>query len=254
MGFSGPLGAFIAAWGGFAMIISAPFDNWWHNAYGLDVTILSPPHVLLMSGSSAIDIGTLILISGAMNRAQGDSRAKFRRLFLYVGGIIFMRSCFLITEYTGKRSPAQCDCLSGGLIGGSSCIGGRGACLGTPVGKHHYCRRLHGCCLGPTVDSSTLCSPTETRAGLSKCDSLHSNGVSAVAHSTWTGARPAVESNQGLETMATGCGDWTGVFGELCCLPVALRELPDVSVVAESRFRNALLLIRRYCWVYVRSL
>jgi hypothetical protein len=103
-GFRGPLGAFIAAWGGFAMITSAPFDNWWHNAYGVDVTILSPPHVLLMSGSSAIDIGTLILIGGAMNRAQGDSRAMFRRLFLYVGGIIVMHGCFLITEYT--VSPA----------------------------------------------------------------------------------------------------------------------------------------------------
>jgi hypothetical protein len=103
-GFRGPLGAFIAAWGGFAMITSAPFDNWWHNAYGLDVTILSPPHVLLMSGSIAIDIGTLILIGGAMNRAQGDSRAKFRRLFLYVGGIIVMHSCFLITEYTVSQA------------------------------------------------------------------------------------------------------------------------------------------------------
>src|SRR5580704_5831698 len=99
-GFRGPLGAFIAAWGGFAMITSAPFDNWWHNAYGLDVTILSPPHVLLMSGSIAIDIGTLILIGGAMNRSQGDLRAMFRRMFLYVGGIIVMHSCFLITEYT----------------------------------------------------------------------------------------------------------------------------------------------------------
>jgi hypothetical protein len=99
-GFRGPIGAFIAAWGGFAMITSAPFDNWWHNAYGLDVTILSPPHVLLLSGSIAIDIGTLILIGGFMNRSQGDSRVKFRRLFLYVGGIIVMHGCFLITEYT----------------------------------------------------------------------------------------------------------------------------------------------------------
>jgi hypothetical protein len=103
-GFRGPLGAFIAAWGGFAMITSAPFDNWWHNAYGLDVTILSPPHVLLMSGSIAIDIGTLILIGGSMNRSQGDSRAMFRRLFLYVGGIIVMHGCFLITEYTVSQA------------------------------------------------------------------------------------------------------------------------------------------------------
>ncbi len=28
------------------MITSAPFDDWWHNAYGLDVKILSPPHVV----------------------------------------------------------------------------------------------------------------------------------------------------------------------------------------------------------------
>jgi hypothetical protein len=102
-GFRGPLGAFIAAWGGFAMITSAPFDNWWHNAYGLDVTILSPPHVLLMSGSIAIDIGTLILIGGSLNRSQGDLRAMFRRLFLYVGGIILMHGCFLITEYTENQ-------------------------------------------------------------------------------------------------------------------------------------------------------
>src|SRR5690242_2152087 len=43
-GLRGPLGAFISAWGGVAMLASAPFDNWWHNAYGLDVRIISPPH------------------------------------------------------------------------------------------------------------------------------------------------------------------------------------------------------------------
>ncbi|MGA3213264.1 MAG: hypothetical protein ABSD20_18325, partial [Terriglobales bacterium] len=32
----GPLGAFIAIWGCLAMLTAAPFDNWWHNAYGLD--------------------------------------------------------------------------------------------------------------------------------------------------------------------------------------------------------------------------
>ena len=56
-GFRGPLGAFLCAWGGFAMIASAPFDNWWHNAYGLDVKVLSPPHVVLMLGMIAIRFG-----------------------------------------------------------------------------------------------------------------------------------------------------------------------------------------------------
>src|SRR5580765_7980549 len=47
LGFRGPLGAWVAIWGSLTMLVSAPFDNWWHDAYGLDVVILSPPHSLL---------------------------------------------------------------------------------------------------------------------------------------------------------------------------------------------------------------
>ena len=73
-GFRAPLGAFIASWGGIAMLTSAPFDNWWHDAYGLDVKIISPPHTLLMLGVFAVSVGTLILLLGAMNRATSGWR------------------------------------------------------------------------------------------------------------------------------------------------------------------------------------
>ena len=86
-GFRGPLGAFIAAWGGIAMIVSAPFDNWWHNAYGLDVKVLSPPHVVLILGLLSIRFGTLILILAAMNRATGPLRRRLDWLFLYIGAL-----------------------------------------------------------------------------------------------------------------------------------------------------------------------
>jgi hypothetical protein len=46
-GFRGPLGAWVSIWGAFAMLTSAPFDDWWHNAYGLDVQILSPSLLLI---------------------------------------------------------------------------------------------------------------------------------------------------------------------------------------------------------------
>ena len=87
-GFRGPLGAFIAAWGGIAMIVSAPFDNWWHNAYGLDVKVLSPPHVVLILGLLSIRFGTLILILAAMNRASGPLRRRLDWLFLYIGALL----------------------------------------------------------------------------------------------------------------------------------------------------------------------
>ncbi len=82
-GFRGPLGAFICAWGGIAMITSAPFDNWWHEAYGLDVKILSPPHMLLALGMLAIRFGTIVLILAEMSRASGDRRAKLENLLLF---------------------------------------------------------------------------------------------------------------------------------------------------------------------------
>jgi hypothetical protein len=95
-GFRGPLGAFIAAWGGIAMITSAPFDDWWHNAYGLDVKILSPPHMVLAAGIVAVHLGALILILGYMNRAGAGRRRPLEWLFLYVGGMMVV--CFTTVE------------------------------------------------------------------------------------------------------------------------------------------------------------
>jgi hypothetical protein len=103
-GLRAPLGAFIASWGGIAMLTSAPFDNWWHNAYGLDVKIVSPPHTLLMLGVFGVSVGTLILLLGAMNRASLNGNAATARhlqwLLLYVGGLMVVFQMFFRMEYT----------------------------------------------------------------------------------------------------------------------------------------------------------
>ncbi len=81
-GFRGPLGAFIAAWGGIMMIASAPFDDWWHQAYGLDVKIVSPPHVMLIGGSFAVTFGAVVLVQALRGRASGAAREEQRRALL----------------------------------------------------------------------------------------------------------------------------------------------------------------------------
>ncbi len=101
-GFRGPLGAFIAAWGGFAMLTSAPFDDWWHNAYGLDVKILSPPHMVLALGMVTVEIGALVLILGQMNRTSGTSRRILEQLFLYVAGMITVALMVISLEFQGR--------------------------------------------------------------------------------------------------------------------------------------------------------
>jgi hypothetical protein len=82
-GFYGPLGAFLCCWGGVAMVTSAPFDNWWHAAYGLDVKILSPPHIVLIFGLMAIRFAAVVLIVAEMNQASGVLRRKLQVLLLY---------------------------------------------------------------------------------------------------------------------------------------------------------------------------
>ncbi len=105
-GLRAPMGVFLAGWGGLAMMTSAPFDNWWHNAYGLDVKIVSPPHVVLILGVRAVSMGMLFLILAELNRAlagQDAGASRFvllRTLFLYLGGLAVGGQMFFLQEYT----------------------------------------------------------------------------------------------------------------------------------------------------------
>ena len=101
-GFRAPLGAFIASWGGIAMLTSAPFDNWWHDAYGLDVKIVSPPHIVLFLGTYAVLFGTLVLIAGHANRVDGKARQTTYHLFLYVTGVLLVMFMVLLMEFTSR--------------------------------------------------------------------------------------------------------------------------------------------------------
>ena len=102
LGFRAPLGAFIAAWGGGAMLTSAPFDNWWHEAYGLDVKIISPPHILLASGVVGILWGGAILTASYLNRAEGDQKKSLQRMLLFIGGFIVVQAMTLKLENTNR--------------------------------------------------------------------------------------------------------------------------------------------------------
>src|SRR6478609_4564001 len=80
------------------MIFGAPFDTWWHNAYGLDVRIISPPHMVLAAGFFGIEFGSVMLMLAFMNRAHESIRPALERLFLYVGGTVLCESLLIKLE------------------------------------------------------------------------------------------------------------------------------------------------------------
>ena len=51
------------------MLTSVPFDDWWHNAYGLDVKILTPPHVFLLLGMATVQLGAMLMMLAEQNRS-----------------------------------------------------------------------------------------------------------------------------------------------------------------------------------------
>jgi hypothetical protein len=121
-GFRAPLGAWVCIWGAFAMLTSAPFDDWWHNSYGLDVKILSPPHALLAAGIGAIQCGAMLMAVawqnrqllgfGVARRSSSDShaseggsaamRARLGHLYLISAGLLLVLLATLATEYLGR--------------------------------------------------------------------------------------------------------------------------------------------------------
>jgi hypothetical protein len=126
LGFYAPGGVFIALWGAVTLASSFVFDNWWHNAYGLDVALMTPPHLLVFFGSYAAKIGTLAWIASILNRSVDSSRRHAAWLFLLVAAVGVWQSAYMImiNTWTYKLHSAACylavaTVLPTWLIGGA---------------------------------------------------------------------------------------------------------------------------------------
>jgi hypothetical protein len=102
-GFRAPLGAWVCIWGCGAMLASAPFDNWWHDAYGLDVQIISPPHMVLALGIVAITVGALLLTLARQNQSTGREQRRFATLFTIAAAFWIMNVWIMLSEYSYKE-------------------------------------------------------------------------------------------------------------------------------------------------------
>jgi hypothetical protein len=108
--FYGSLGALFCIWGAMAMLTSAPFDDWWHNTYGLDVTILSPPHTVLALGIIMVQFGAIISVLSVINQSMAsgtlaDQKKKVLKvLFVLSAGFLLCMVYTLFSEYLRRDS------------------------------------------------------------------------------------------------------------------------------------------------------
>ena len=101
-GLRAPLGAFLCGWGALTMLTSAPFDNWWHEAYGLDVKIISPPHLVLALGVFGVIFGGFLLTMAPLNRASAALASKLELIFICLMGLLMMGAQSELLEFSNR--------------------------------------------------------------------------------------------------------------------------------------------------------
>jgi hypothetical protein len=239
-GFRAPLGAFLAAWGGIAMITSAPFDNWWHNAYGLDVKIISPPHMLLAAGILAVHLGALILILGNMNRAEGALRVRYQALFLYVGGMILVCLMVLQMELTIRSAMHTAKFYRLVAIIAPLVLAG--------IARASDFKWAAAAVAGVYTTFVLLVSwilplfPAEPKLG-----PVYTHVVQFIPPEfpllvlvAGLRARPAVAAHRRLGRVEAGAGFGRRVPGGICRRPVAVRRFSDVAGGAQLGLRHGI--------------
>ncbi|GAB3548405.1 hypothetical protein [Spirosoma fluminis] len=111
--FYGPLGAMFSVWGALAMLTSAPFDDWWHNTYGLDVQILTPPHTILIIGIMTVQFGAMVGVLALQNKYRdlaGSPQPAVNRLkwlFAISAGLLLTMLFGLASESLGPYESHQ---------------------------------------------------------------------------------------------------------------------------------------------------
>jgi hypothetical protein len=95
-----PFGFTLAAFGIVVTMAAAPFDAWWHNTFGKDVLIWSPPHLQLHLGAGIAAVGLLFAVAGQRGRGALASHRLWRTAMVAVLVDLVHRTHFVLAHYT----------------------------------------------------------------------------------------------------------------------------------------------------------
>lgn len=97
----------VIAANGFS-VLGAPFDAWWHETFGIDLTVWSPPHLHLLLGTvlAICCCAVYFLDDAPRDQPLTVFRSPTRRdaIAIYTLIVGLLMSSFLFVEYEGTRS------------------------------------------------------------------------------------------------------------------------------------------------------
>jgi hypothetical protein len=72
--FYAPFGFLVSGFGALLAAVAFPLDNYWHTLYGIDVTLWSPFHVMIVASMVMVGLGALYTLAEELDR-RGALRA-----------------------------------------------------------------------------------------------------------------------------------------------------------------------------------
>lgn len=94
--FHAPLGFFVAGFGALTMALAAPLDNYWHQLYGVDVTLWSPFHMMGLIGAGIAYLGAAYAFASELVRSRRRGTAG-RRVMVFGWPGIALGALFALT-------------------------------------------------------------------------------------------------------------------------------------------------------------
>src|SRR3989442_4395608 len=94
--FHAPLGFIVAGLGALTMAVAAPLDNYWHQLYGVDVTLWSPFHMMGLIGAGIAYLGAAYALASELVRSRRDGTAG-RRVMIFGWPGIALGALFALT-------------------------------------------------------------------------------------------------------------------------------------------------------------
>ena len=58
--------------GMFSLTIGGVYDDYWHAQYGIDTTVLTPPHMLTLFGGIIAEIASVLLVLALMKENNSN--------------------------------------------------------------------------------------------------------------------------------------------------------------------------------------
>lgn len=118
-----PLGLLVTGFGILTLVVSAPFDNYWHQLYGIDVTLWAPFHVMGLIGGLVAVFGVVYLLAAekALMLALFALSACLRGLLTILQPALFHSPTTVLGPFDVLTLPVGLA-FSIGLVGAAAAV------------------------------------------------------------------------------------------------------------------------------------